>query len=141
MNANRALILAVLSTVPDGLGTRENIADVLAEKLLVIDRGDLPEVGPDPVLGREADLWAEHDDANGTWWELGATSPEFMRGRALEMLALLEHHAANPPVDEKAVDNLQDALMEAKAKADNWTLRDIARHLIADGWTKPEATR
>ncbi len=56
------------------------------------------------------------------------------------MLALLEHHAANPPVDEKAVDNLQDALMEAKADPD-WTIRDIARRLVAAGWTKPEVAR
>lgn len=138
--ADRDLILRHLQDIPDGLGSRENIADALAERLVVIDRDDLPKVTPDPIRGREADLWAEHDDANGTWWDLRATSPEFMRGRALEMIALLEHQAKLASAYENAVAELTCSIDLGTGTCD-WSPETLARDLIAGGWAKTEVAR
>lgn len=131
--ADRDLILRHLQDIPDGLGTRENIADVLAEKLLVIDRAELPTAGnhPDGWPG----LWAEHPDADGTWWRSDILSPHFMRGRAIEILALVEHQAADAATEADLVHEMAEALAgEAHLKGlSSDEIEAVSRSLVRAG--------
>jgi hypothetical protein len=130
--SDRNLILDALRDIPDGTGSRETVAEVLAERFVVINRDELPIATTDGKYVRvEGDIEAPVD---------GRVSSETLRERACSILAAAEYLRENPPVDERAVDDLHDALAAHSmglASISSETARRVARRLIADGWTKP----
>lgn len=71
--------------------------------------------------------------------------PALIRREALALLAISEHLAAHPPIDEAQVEALAADLSNTdKVDKFGWfsfgVAQDYARRLVEQGWTKPEAS-
>lgn len=100
---------------------------VVPADAIVIERSELPEVRP----GYGAGTLSAGPIGNV---DMDVALAETLRAHALGYLALAEHLAAHPPVDEAQVEAMA---AEIHAVHPSPTLGDdIARHLIRNGWTK-----
>jgi hypothetical protein len=104
------------------------------DDVIVIERGDLPEVQVGDVTvsaGRGgAQQFAQH-----------TASPEFWRMTGLNALAIERHLRENPPIDEAQVEALAEEISNAYGFGrDQGGPGHVARHLVQQGWTKSTTT-
>lgn len=72
------------------------------------------------------------------YWTPGQRDPRLM---ARLYLSIAEHLDARPPVNEALIDPLAEAISDAYGFGDDHAAPyHVARHLLEQGWTKPEPT-
>ncbi|MFJ2298111.1 hypothetical protein [Oerskovia paurometabola] len=111
----------------------ERATDRVREAFIVIDRNGLPEVEP------ERPGYAGYVHIEGELRGLLADVEQY-DDAIRELVALREYRREHPCVDERAVEALAEAMTAADSDG-TWSIEQIARRLIVDGWAKPEVSR
>ncbi|MHA7132576.1 hypothetical protein [Oerskovia turbata] len=142
--SDRDLILSALREAGPILA-HETVAEILADRFSVIPREDLKAELSETRKVLFAAVHHRSGFTGGAQADVLSPaapnlSPDWHEATAFAHLAMAEHLRKTPPVDERAVDDLHDALASRSmglASISSETARRIARRLIADGWTKP----
>lgn len=104
--SDRDLILSALRDIPDGTGSREAVADVLAERFVVVGRVGIPAVEP------ERPGYAEYVHVNGEMRGLMADVEQY-DDAIRELVALREYRREHPYIDDDVVEALWKACVDS----------------------------
>lgn len=121
--SDRDLILSALRDIPDGTGSRETVADVLAERFVVIGRVGIPTVEP------ERPGYAEYVHINGEMRGLMADVEQY-DDAIRELVALREYRREHPYIDDEMVETLRRALVDSGLAVDLAEARRLAQQGI-----------
>lgn len=121
--SERDLILSALRDIPDGTGSREAVADFLAERFVVIGRVGVPVVEP------ERPGYAEYVYINGELRGLMADVEEY-DDAIRELVALREYRREHPFIDDDMVEELWKALVDSGLDLDLAEARRLAQQGI-----------
>jgi hypothetical protein len=116
---------------PNGLRQPFFAMKAVLDRFVVIDRNDLPKVG----RTEHSNWWLV--EGNPTMLNTGGFPT--VRAQALAALAAAEYMDTHPPVDEEAVRAVARTMWPEVATNElEYNARiEVARRLVADGWTKP----